>query len=127
MVIFEFKRPGDTAHQKKKSDFRWEFSELVEDYFDQFLYGQEKDKKNYRENIVKITTDTPNFGYIIMDEPDNLIDFNKHKGWRRTPFGSYYKINGDLNLHIEAITFQNLLVNVKKDTIFSFDHLFVQQ
>ena len=23
LVIFEFKRPGDTAHQKKKSDYRW--------------------------------------------------------------------------------------------------------
>ena len=42
MVIFEFKRPGDTAHQKNKSDFRWEFSELLEEYFDDFLYGKEK-------------------------------------------------------------------------------------
>ncbi|GAA6434750.1 hypothetical protein K140096H11_32440 [Bacteroides intestinalis] len=127
MVIFEFKRPGDTAHQKNKNDFRWEFSDLVENYFDQFLYGQEKDKKNYRKNIIKITPDTPKFGYIIMDEmPDKLIDFNIHKGWRRTPFGSYYKINGDLNLHIEAITFQNLLMNVKKKHNSFFDHLFAQ-
>ncbi|WP_071146922.1 hypothetical protein [Bacteroides ihuae] len=125
MVIFEFKRPGDTAHQKRKNDFRWEFSDLVEGYFDQFLYGEEKDKKNYRKNIVKITTDTPKFGYVIMDEmPDKLIDFNEHKGWRRTPFGSYYKINGDLNLHIEAITFQNLLTNAKERHNSFFDHLF---
>lgn len=128
MVIFEFKRPGDTAHQKNRNDFRWEFSDLVETYFDQFLYGQEKDKKNYRKNIIKITTDTPKFGYVIMDEiPDSLVDFNLHKGWRRTPFGSYYKINGDLNLHIEAITFQNLLSNVKKRHNPFFDHLFVQK
>ena len=60
-----------------------------------------------------------------MDEmPDKLIDFNEHKGWRRTPFGSYYKINGDLNLHIEAITFQNLLTNAKERHNSFFDHLF---
>lgn len=47
----------DTAHQKKSSDFRWEFSELVEKYFDDFQFGKEKDKKNYRGNSVKITRD----------------------------------------------------------------------
>lgn len=128
MVIFEFKRPGDTAHQKNKSDFRWEFSELVEDYFDDFMYGKEKQKKNYRGNIVKVTTDTPKFGYVVMDEmPDNLVDFNIHKGWRRTPYKSYYKINSDLNMHIEAITFQDLLSNASARNNPFFDHLFTSK
>lgn len=125
MVIFEFKRPGDTAHQKNSSDFRWEFSELVEKYFDDFQFGKEKNKKNYRGNIVKVTRDTPKFGYVIMDEmPDALIDFNKSHGWRRTPFGSFYKINPDQNLHIEALTFQGLLKNARERNNPFFDNLF---
>lgn len=125
MVIFEFKRPGDTAHQKNRSDFRWEFSELVTKYYDDFLYGKEKQKKNYRGNVVTVTRDTPKFGYVIMDEmPSNLIDYNKDKGWRRSPYCSYYKINPDLNMHIEAITFQNLLKNAKERNNPFFDHLF---
>lgn len=127
MVIFEFKRPGDTAHQKNASDYRWEFSELVEKYFDDFQFGKEKDKKNYRGNIVKITRDTPKFGYVVMDEmPDSLIDFNISHGWRKTPFGSYYKMNPDQNLHIEAITFQGLLRNARERNNPFFDHLFAQ-
>lgn len=125
MVIFEFKRPGDTAHQKKKSDNRWEFSELVEKYFDDFQFGKEKDKKNYRGNVVTVTRDTPKYGYIIMDEiPNALVDFNLSKGWRKTPFDSYYKMNPDQNLHIEAISFQDLLKNAKERNNPFFDHLF---
>lgn len=125
LVIFEFKRPGDTAHQKKKSDYRWEFSDLVEVYFDQFLFGTEKEKKNYRGQKITVTADTPKFGYIVMDEmPSQLIDYNKYKGWRKTPFGSYYKINPDLNLHIEAMDFQCLLKNAMERNNPFFDHLF---
>ncbi len=128
MVIFEFKRPGDTAHQKKKSDYRWEFSELVQKYFDDFIYGNEKQKKNYRGNVVKVDNNTPKFGYIIMDEmPDLLVEYNKSKGWRKTPYHSYYKINADQNLHIEAIMFQDLLRNAKERNNPFFDHLFTSK
>lgn len=125
MVIFEFKRPGDTAHQKNKTDYRWEFSEAVEIYFDEFQFGEEKNKKNYRGQVVKVTRDTPKFGYVIMDEiPDRLVDYNKSKGWRQTPFGSYYKMNPDQNLHIEVMDFQNLLKNAQERNNPFFDHLF---
>ena len=125
MVIFEFKRPGDTAHQKRASDFRWEFSDLVKEYFETFLFGKEKEKKNYRGNPVVITQDTPKFGYVIMDEmPKELIDYNLHNGWRKRPFGSYYKIIAEQNLHIEAITYQNLLHNAKERNNPFFDQLF---
>ena len=125
MVIFEFKRPGDTAHQKKKNDYRWEFSELVEPYFDNFLFGKEKEKKNWKGQVVKVTKDTPKFGYVVMDEmPEQLIDYNLSHQWRKTPFGSYYKINPDLNLHIEALDFQTLLRNAKERNNPFFDHLF---
>jgi hypothetical protein len=125
MVIFEFKRPGQTAHQKKMADKSWEFSDLVDKYFDAFLYGS---KKNYRGNFVNITSTTPKFGYVIMDVIDKqLEDYNLTHGWKKTPFGSYYKINPDLNLHIEAITFQNLLKNVEKRMSPFFDHLFTEK
>ncbi len=125
MVIFEFKRPGAVAYQKSASDYRWEFSQLVEKYFDDFQFGKEKDKKNYRGNIIKVSRDTPKFGYVIMDEmPDELIRFNTSHGWRKTPFGSCYKINPDQNLHIEAITFQGLLKNARERNNPFFDNLF---
>lgn len=125
MVVFEFKRPGDTAHQKNKKDFRWEFSSVIEEYFDIFQFGEEKQKKNYRGQVVKVTGDTPKFGYVIMDElPDKLIEFNKSKGWRQTPFGTYYKINPDQNLHIEVMDFQTLLRLASERNNPFFDHLF---
>lgn len=128
MVIFEFKRPGDTAHQKKRSDYRWEFSDLVQKYFDDFIYGNEKQKKNYRGNVVKVNNNTPKFGYIIMDEmPDQLIEFNKSKGWRPTPYRSFYKINADQNLHIEAIMYQDLLRNARERNNPFFDNLFTSK
>lgn len=125
MVIFEFKRPGDTAHQKNKHDYRWEFSDLVKEYFETFQFGDEKKKKNYRGNRIEITCDTPKFRYVVMDEmPKELVEYNKLNGWRKTPFNSYYKIIPEQNLHIEAITFQDLLLNAKERNNPFFDHLF---
>ena len=125
MVI---KRPGDTAHQKKKTDNRWEFSELVEKYFEDFLYGKEKKKKNWKGQKVHVTEDTPKYGYVVMDEmSDELIRYNKNHQWRKTPFGSYYKINPDLNLHIEAMDFHTLLKNAKERNNPFFDHLFTSK
>ncbi|WP_035671724.1 hypothetical protein [Flavobacterium sp. 83] len=108
MVIFEFKRPGDIAHQKRKSDYRWQYSELIEPYFDEFLY--QPNKKNYKGNQVVIRTTTPKFGFIILDViPNQLIEYNTGKGWKTTPFGTYYKIEPELNMHIEVLTFRQLL------------------
>lgn len=125
MVIFEFKRPGDTAHQKRKGDYRWEFSELVVQYFEDFLYGKEKEKKNWKGQVVKVSNDTPKFGFVVMDEmPKELIDYNLDHEWRRTPFGSFYKIYSKLNLHIEAMDFSTLLRSAEDRNRPFFDHLF---
>ncbi|MBO4639043.1 MAG: hypothetical protein J5710_04740 [Treponema sp.] len=123
MVIFEFKRPGDTAHQKNKQDYRWEFSELVDKYFDDFIYNP--DKKNYKGRQVVLNKTTPKFGYVIMDViPKPLEDYNIGKGWKKTPFGTFYKLYGDLNLHIEVSTFDNLLQMARKRHNPFFDKLF---
>jgi hypothetical protein len=123
MVIFEFKRPGEIAHQKNKGDYRWQFSDLVEPYFDEFLYKQ--DKKNYKGNQVIITENTPKFGFIILDViPSLLAKFNEGKGWKKTPFGTYYKIQPELNMHIEVMTFRVLLDIAQNRHSAFFDKLF---
>lgn len=123
MVIFEFKRPGETAHNKKKNDFRWEYSELGEKYFDDFIYGD--NKKNYRGRTVVLGKDTPKFGYVIVDViPTKLKEYNISKGFKKTPFGTFYRINPELNLHIEVITFEQLLAAVESRHAPFFDKLF---
>lgn len=123
MVVFEFKRPGDTAHQKRKSDFRWNYSELVEPYFDDFLYSP--NKKNYKGKQVVVTKETPKFGYIILDVlPPLLKDYNQDKGWKKTPFGTYYFIKPELNLHLEVMTFAKLIEHARERHVPFFDKLF---
>lgn len=123
MVVFEFKRPGDMAHQKKKTDKTWDFSELILKYFDDFLYRGKN--KNYRKNPVNVNENTPKFGYIIMDViPLELEKYNLQHDWKKTPFGSFFKMIPGINLHLETITYQNLLKNVEKRMNPFFDHLF---
>ncbi|WP_156309435.1 hypothetical protein [Sphingobacterium endophyticum] len=123
MVIFEFKRPGDVAHQKNKTDYRWEFSELVEPYFEEFIY--QPIKKNYKGNQIILKETTPKFGYIILDFiPEPLARYNKNKGWKATPFGTYFKIEAELNLHLEVMTFRQLLDASKQRHNPFFDKLF---
>lgn len=125
MVIFEFKRPGDIAHQKRLTDYRWEFSELIEPYFEEFLYNPIK--KNYKGNQVIIKETTPKFGFVILDFiPEPLAKYNKNKGWKMTPFGTFFKIEAETNLHIEVMTFRKLLEFSKNRHNPFFDKLFLK-
>jgi hypothetical protein len=125
LVIFEFKRPGDVAHQKSRTDYRWEFSELIEPYFEEFLY--QPDKKNYKGNQVIVAKNTPKFGYVIVDViPGPLAEYNENKGWKKTPFGTYFSILPEINLHIEVLTFRQLLdFSISRHNPF-FDRLFTK-
>lgn len=126
MVIFEFKRPGETAYQKRKNDFRWEFTELIDKYFEAFIYGDNKKGKNYKGNTVVLRKETPKFGYIIVDViPPLLEEYNKTKGFRSTPFGTLYKIIPELNQHVEVITFNQLIRAVETRHAPFFDKLFI--
>jgi hypothetical protein len=123
LVIFEFKRPGDVAWQKKKNDYQWEFSELLMKYFDDFIYSP--DKKNYKGNHVVVNKSTPKYGYLIMDViPPQLADYNIDKGFGKTPFGTYYRLFDKLNLHLEVFTFRTLIEAVEKRHAPFFDKLF---
>ena len=123
LVVFEFKRPGETAHQKHKSNKAWNFSELVDKYFDDFMYRGKN--KNYRGNPVIVTATTPKFGYIILDViAPELENYNKEHGWKKTPFDTFYRIEPERNLHLETMTYQTLLRNAEKRMNPFFDHLF---
>ena len=74
---------------------------------------------------MRVTNETPKFGFVVMDEmPTELVDYNTKHGWRKTPFGSFYKMNPDLNLHIEAMDFHTMLRNAEDRNKPFFDHLF---
>jgi hypothetical protein len=123
LVIFEFKRPGETAHQKNRTDYRWEFSELIEKYFDDFIYNF--DKKNYKGKSIIVEKTTPKFGYVILDIiAPQLADYNQGKGWKKTPFGSFYKMLDGQNLYIEVLTFSKLIEIAQKRHNPFFDKLF---
>ncbi|QEM06482.1 hypothetical protein DIU31_024285 [Mucilaginibacter rubeus] len=123
MVIFEFKRPGEVAHQKAKGNYRWQFSELIEPYFEDFLYSP--DKKNYKGKQVIVKKETPKFGFVIIDVlPPLLEQYNIGKGWQKTPFGTFYKMEANNNLHIEVMTFEKLLEYAKNRHMPFFDKLF---
>ena len=125
MVIFEFKRAGETAHQKSRNDSRWEFDKLIDKYFEAFLYSDNKKGKNYRGSTIVLRPETPKFGYIIVDIiPPALEAYNLTKGYRKTAFGTLYKINPDLNLHYEVITFNQLIRAVETRHAPFFDKLF---
>jgi hypothetical protein len=123
LVIFEFKRPGETA-SNKNSDDHWEFNDLTDKYFDAFRYGDRR--TNYKGRIVTVADTTPKFGYIVLDYiPNELAAFNITKGWNKTPFGTYYKIVPGSNMHLETMTFTNLIDAAKQRHNPFFDRLFL--
>ena len=123
MVVFEFKRPGETAHDKRPNDYTWEFSVLVDKYFDEFIYGDSK--TNPKGRPVVVDKHTPKFGYIILDViPKKLREYNEGKGYKTTPFGTIFKSMPELNLYIEVLTFDQLIKSVEDRHTPFFDKLF---
>lgn len=122
LVIFEFKRPGEVAGNMPK-DYRWEYSQLTDKYFDDFRYGL----KNSKGRPVNVRDNTCKFGYIILsDIPQALEDYNRErKDWKKSPFGSFYKLVSGSNLHLEAMTFDTLIKAAKQRHNPFFDRLFV--
>jgi hypothetical protein len=120
LVIFEFKRPGDVA--STPSGHRWEFSKLTDKYFDEFRYGETKHKGRH----VNVRPTTPKFGFIILSHiPEALENYNLERGWRRTPFGSFYRTTPESNMHLEAMTFDDLIAAARLRHNPFFDKLFL--
>jgi len=122
LVVFEFKRPGDIASTPAGN--HWQFSELTDKYFDEFRYGKTKN----RGRNVNVRPTTPKFGYVILSHiPEALENYNLEHGWHRTPFGSFYKTTPESNMHIEAMTFDNLIKAARLRHNPFFDRLFITQ
>jgi hypothetical protein len=120
LVIFEFKRPGDVASTPAGN--HWEFSVLTDKYFNEFRYGKTKNKGRH----VDVLPTTPKFGYIVLSHiPPELRTYNLEHGWDETPFGSFYKIEGKSNMHLEALTFDDLITAARLRHNPFFDKLFL--
>jgi hypothetical protein len=121
LVIFEFKRPGEVAGEKRK-DFHWEFSELTDKYFSDFRYG----KRQHKGKPVNVRQTTRKFGYIILsDIPEALETYNREHGWEKTPFDTFYKMTPNANMHLEAMKFDTLIRAARQRHNPFFDRLFV--
>lgn len=123
LVVFEFKRPGDVA--ANKSGYHWDLAAVIDEYFDEFQYGQRRQRNQQGASVV-VDKDTPKFGYIILDEiPEELQRYNlERKQWYRTPFNTLYKIVEKSHLHLEALTFHTLINSVEQRHSPFFDRLF---
>lgn len=108
LVLFEFKRPGrdmETSKDKKLD------SQLEEYFFDL----SKSKAKNNNGRYINITKETPKFGYIVCDLHTDLIDYNVDwNQFKKSPHGSLYKFNSELNLYFEVIDYNHLIEFAEK-------------
>jgi len=103
LVVFEFKRPGrDMKTPKdKKLDLQ------VAEYFEKLMESKSKTAKG---KLLNIEDNTPKFGYIICDLHKELIDYNiKNNFFKKTPYGTLYKINSELNQYFEVMSYDTMI------------------
>lgn len=103
LVIFEFKRPGrdmNTRNDKK-------LDSQVDNYFQDLM---DTKATNNKGDFLRIKDNTPKYGYVICSLHEELIEWNvKHNFFKKTPFGTLYKINSELNQYIEVMDYNNMI------------------
>lgn len=108
LVIFEFKRPGrdmNTSEDKK-------LDSQVAGYFERLLESKATNDKGKFLNIQKTT---PKFGYVICDMHKDLIEYNRDfNGFNKTPHGTLFKINSNLNMYIEVMSYETMVEFAEK-------------
>lgn len=103
LVVFEFKRPGRAM---KKQDEK-KLDTLVQKYFEDLMKSS---ARNVNGKLLNIEKRTPKFGYVVCEVDSELKQYNKDwNDFKETPFGHLYKINPELNLHIEVMTYEQML------------------
>lgn len=103
LVVFEFKRPGRDMNTTKDK----KLDSQVEEYFERLNGSKEKNDKGI---FLKIKDNTPKFGYVICDLHNDLEDYNiKYNYFKRTPYNTLYKINSELNMYIEVMSYQTMI------------------
>jgi hypothetical protein len=81
-------------------------------YFEDLMDNKARDNNG---ELLNLEDTTPKFGYIICDIDKGLSEYNiKFNQFRKTPNGTFYKINEQLNLHLEAMTYQQMLLMSEK-------------
>ncbi|RKS01710.1 hypothetical protein [Flavobacterium sp. 102] len=101
LVVFEFKKPGRELSDTTNLD------ELVLKYFRDLMKSKARSNKG---NLLNIEDNTPKFGYIICELNKENIDHNiKWNEFKRSAHGHLYKINPTLNLHIEVMSYEQML------------------
>jgi len=107
LVVFEFKKPGLELSTKIKLD------ELVLKYFEDLMQSKVRDER--KGKLLNIEDNTPKFGYIVCELNKDIIEHNiKWNDFKKSAFGHLYKINPMLNLHIEVMTYEQMLEFTEK-------------
>lgn len=108
IVLFEFKRPGrdmNTSEDKK-------LDAQLEGYFERLMESKATSSKG---KYLNIEDGTPKFGYIICDLHRDLIEYNiKRNYFKQTPHGTLYKINPELNLYFEVMSYETMIEFAEK-------------
>ncbi|MCU4173951.1 hypothetical protein [Carboxylicivirga sp. N1Y90] len=108
IVLFEFKRPGrdmNTSEDKK-------LDHQLEGYFEKLLESKAKSSKG---KFLNIENNTPKFGYIICDLHKDLVEYNITRNYfKLTPYGTLYKINPELNLYFEVMSYETMIEFAEK-------------
>jgi hypothetical protein len=103
LVVFEFKRPGrnmNTSNDRK-------LDSQVEDYFEKLM---ESKAKNSKGGFLNIQNNTAKFGYVICELHKDLEEYNITRNFfKKTPYGTLYKINPELNLYIEVMSYRIMI------------------
>jgi len=103
LVVFEFKRPGRDMNTSVDKDL----DEQIKKYFKELMQSK---AKNDNGILLNITENTAKFGYVICDLDKDLINHNKQwNGFKLTPHNTLYKINSELNMYIEVMTYQTMI------------------
>lgn len=108
LVVFEFKRPGrDMKTSKDKK-----LDSQVSEYFEKLMESKSKSDKG---KLLNIEETTPKFGYIVCDLHKDLIDYNiKNNYFKKTPYGTLYKINTELNQYFEVMSYETMIEFAEK-------------
>jgi hypothetical protein len=108
LVVFEFKRPG--RDMKTPSDKKLDLQ--VADYFEKLMQSKAKTSKG---KFLNLEDNTPKFGYIICDLHPELVEYNiKYNLFKKTPYGTLYKINPELNQYFEVMSYETMIEFAEK-------------
>jgi hypothetical protein len=108
LVVFEFKRPGRDMNTPKDK----KLDSQVEKYFEELM---ESKAKNNNGQFLNIQDNTPKFGYVICELHKDLEEYNvKHNYFKKTPYNTLYKINPELNMYVEVMSYKTMIEFAEK-------------